>query len=542
MKPVWQIAGLWRPEALWLAFGAALSLGAVAAGALLIGASGGAIALALTGGFLLLPVALQLAGPLRVSLRYLERVFTHEATFRALADLRVWLFKGLAKSAAGGLGFRRAGDSLARLVNDVDSLDGLYLRISVPLLGALLLLPILAVLLWQASPFAEIVLVPFAVGAFLLPWLAAKAAQASGPAAGLAMADLRNAALDALTGLPEVKVYAAEGRMLAAVQSREASLLAAQRALAGDTSRINAAAFLLAQAGVLAAIFCGLLAPPGPALVAVFVAIFAFEAVLALPRAGLLFGQAAAAAARVVEAANAPPPVPDPAVPAAMPAGTAIAFEHVSFRYGADMPWVFQDLSLQIPANTRIAILGASGAGKSTLASLLLKLAAPEQGVIRFGTADLAALPAEAVRARIAYLSQSTHLFADNIRNNLRLGDPAADDERLWAALEAAQVAQTVRALPDGLDHYLTEGGRNLSGGQGRRIALARLLLSDAPVLILDEPCAGLDAATELAFMETMNAATQGRTVLLILHRLTGAERLDRIWRLTAGHLVAAAG
>jgi ATP-binding cassette subfamily C protein CydC len=225
-----------------------------------------------------------------------------------------------------------------------------------------------------------------------------------------------------------------------------------------------------------------------------------------------------------------------------MPAGNAIAFEHVSFRYADDLPFVFENLSLQLPAGSRTAILGPSGAGKSTVAALLLKLIAPASGQIRIGTADLAALPSEAVRHRIAYLGQTTHLFADTIRNNLLLGDPTADDAKLWAALEAAQLAQTIRELPEGLDTWLGEGGQNISGGQGRRLALARTLLSAAPILLLDEPCAGLDADTETEFMKVLNTATQGRTVVLIAHRLTGVEQLDRIWRLTGGTLMAAMG
>jgi len=355
------------------------------------------------------------------------------------------------------------------------------------------------------------------------------------------MSGLRSAALDALSGLREVKIFAAEGRMLAAVQSREAAHLAAQRDLTAQASRLNAIAYLAAQAGILLVILLGLTGAPVSALISTFVAIAAFEAVLFLPRAGLLYGQASAAAARVVSAAEAAPTVPDPAHPAAMPAGTAIAFEHVGFRYAEDLPWVFENLSLQLPAGSRTAILGPSGAGKSTLAALLLKLAAPNSGQIRLGSADLATLPAEAVRARIAYLSQTTHLFADTIRNNLRLGDPAAEDARLWSALDAAQLSETIRALPEGLNTWLGEGGANLSGGQGRRLALARTLLSSAPILLLDEPCAGLDAATEMDFLRTLYAAAAGRTILLITHRLTGAEQLDRIWRLTAGTLMAAA-
>jgi ATP-binding cassette subfamily C protein CydC len=225
-----------------------------------------------------------------------------------------------------------------------------------------------------------------------------------------------------------------------------------------------------------------------------------------------------------------------------MPSRNAITFEHVSFRYAADRPFVFENLSLQLPEGSRTAILGPSGAGKSTIASLILKLVQPVSGQIRFGGTDIAQLSAEALRHRIAYLGQTTHLFADTVRNNLLLGDPAADDAKLWAALEAVQMADVVAALPDGLDSWLGEGGATVSGGQGRRLALARTLLMNAPVILLDEPCAGLDAATEQEFFRVFNAATEGRTVLLILHRLTGVEYLDRIWRFTGGTLVAAAG
>jgi ATP-binding cassette subfamily C protein CydC len=382
-------------------------------------------------------------------------------------------------------------------------------------------------------------LVPYAAVAFALPLAAAAAARETGAAAGLAMAGLRNAALDAISGLREIKIFGAEGRMLAAVQAREAELLAAQRGLNRRISAFNAAGFLVGQAAVLLTILIGLVSPPAAALIAVFVLIMAFETAQGLPRAGALFGQVQAAAARVVQAAEAAPPVAAPAQAAPMPAGTAIAFSHVSFRYAPEVP-LFENLSLQVPAGSRVAILGASGAGKSTIAALLLKLIAPSGGEIRLGATDLAALPAEAVRARIAYLSQTTHLFADTIANNLRLADPGATDEQLWSALEAAQIAETIRSLPDGLDTWLGESGDSLSGGQGRRLALARTLLSRAPILILDEPCAGLDAETEMAFYRTLNGAIDGRSLILIAHRLTGVERIDRVWRLTSGTLVPA--
>jgi ATP-binding cassette subfamily C protein CydC len=260
-----------------------------------------------------------------------------------------------------------------------------------------------------------------------------------------------------------------------------------------------------------------------------------------LPGAGILAGHAAAASRRVLEAAQAPVPVPDPTHPVALPAGFALRFEAVHFRWLPDRQPVFDGLSLDVPQGARVALLGASGAGKSTLATLAMKVAAPQRGRVLLDGIDLASLAATDVRRRVAWLSQATHLFDDTIRANLLLARPDADANALWTALDAARIGEMVRALPDGLDTWVGEGGARFSGGQGRRLALARALLSPAPILILDEPCAGLDAETERAFLATLNEVAEGRSVILITHRLTGVERLDRIWRLSAGKAVAAA-
>ncbi|HET6305645.1 MAG TPA: thiol reductant ABC exporter subunit CydC, partial [Rhodopila sp.] len=504
--------------------------------------SGVTVGVALVGAGLAVPAVLRGFGSARVVLRYVERMVTHDAMFRALADTRVWFFRRLARTSAGGLGFRQAGDVLARLVGDVEALDGLYLRILLPLAASVLLLPVLVVLIGHRAPgLATEIGVLFAAAAFVLPWLAARASGRAGAGLAAEAGALRIAALDALTGLREVRAFAAEGRMLAEVQAKEAALLSAQRAMAGRTALAGAASFLCAQVAVLAVLIdAGV--NPAAAIAGVFLVLAAFEAVGGLTRAGALAGHASAAARRVLEAADAPVPVPDPVDPVGMPVGTTLTFEGVEFRWQPDRPAVFDGLTLEIPQGMRVALLGPSGAGKSTLAALALKVAAPRSGHVLLGGVDIATLPAELVRARIGWLGQTTHLFDDTIRGNLLLARPDADEAALWAALDAARIGDVVRALPDRLETWVGEGGTRFSGGQGRRLALARALLSPAPVLILDEPCAGLDAETERAFLETLNETAAGRTVILITHRLTGVERLDRIFRLAGGKAVAAAG
>jgi ATP-binding cassette subfamily C protein CydC len=542
MQPLFRVIGLWGRQTGWLLAGLMISLAALAAAIGLMTLSGLTIGAALLAGSLAVPALLRGFGAARVALRYFERLVTHDGTFRALADMRVWFFGRLARTSAGGLGFRQTGDVLARLVGDIEALDGLYLRILLPLAGAVLLLPALVLVIGHRAPgLATEIGLLFAAAAFVLPWMAAQTSARAGAGLAREAGALRIAALDALTGLREVRAFAAEGRMLADVQAKEAALLSAQQTMASRTALAGAASFLCAQIAVLAVLIdAG--ARPALAIAAAFLVLAAFEAVGGLSRAGALAGHASAAARRVMAAADAPIPVPDPADPVAMPGETTLRFQAVEFRWQPDRQLVFDGLTLEIPQGARVALLGPSGVGKSTLAALALKVVAPRSGQILLGGVDIATLPAALVRTRIAWLGQTTHLFDDTIRANLLLARPGADDAAVWAALDEAHIGDVVRALPNRLDTWVGEGGTRFSGGQGRRLALARALLSAAPILILDEPCAGLDAETERQFLETLNQTAAGRTVVLIAHRLTGVERLDHIFRLSAGKAVAAAG
>ncbi len=545
-SPVLTVLSLWRRHAPVLMLGVLASLAALVAGLALLGASG--LRLAGTGAGLVLAsgLLLRLLGAGRVLLRYGERLLTHDAMFRALADLRVWFFRRVARTAAGGIGYRRSGDLLSRLVGDVEALDGLYLRIIVPLAGAVLALPLLFLLALRHGPgLAAAIALPFAASAFGLPVLAARLVGRRAGSLSERASGLRVSVLDLVGGLREIRAFGAEDRMLARVRAREQALLSLQQVLARDASVAGAASFLCQQAAVLAllASVAGLLfgrIPPVAGALLLFALLAGFELAGGLTRAGVLAGYMRHAAARVVEAGEPAPDAREP-IGTEVPQGHALRLRDVGFRWQPDRPPVFEHLTLDIPAGARVAILGPSGSGKSSLAALLLRVAVPQHGRITLGGVDLARLDPRTLRTRIAWLSQSTHLFADTVRANLLLGCPDATDARLWEALDQAEIGDTVRALSDGLDSWLGEGGTGLSGGQARRVALARTLLSPAPILILDEPATGLDAHTEQAFLSTLNQVAAGRTVILIAHRLTGVERLDRIWRLAGGIASAAA-
>jgi ATP-binding cassette subfamily C protein CydC len=404
-----------------------------------------------------------------------------------------------------------------------------------------LVLPILVIVLALHSALLALAVgLLFALAAFLLPLVAARQSAGAGDRLAQTLSGLRVTVLDAITGLREVRVFSAEGRMLAAVQAREATLLAAQRDVAKQARLAQAASFLCAQAAILA-VLLGLGTPAPAAVAAAFLTIAGFEAIGGLPRAGALAGHAMAGARRVRAAATAPLVSPDPPAPRRLPANTTLRFEGVSFRWQPDRPPVLDGMTMEIAQGSRVAILGPSGSGKSTIAQLALRLVTPEAGRILLGGIDIAELKAAELRSQIALLSQQTHLFDDTIRANLLLARPDADERALWAALDAAQIGDMVRALPEKLDTWVGEGGYRFSGGQGRRLALARVLLSPALIVILDEPCAGLDVETEQAFFATLNDLGRGRTFILIAHRLLGVEKLDRIWRISGHHAVAAA-
>ena len=546
-----RVLGLWHGHHGRLALGALVACLAALSGVALLGLAGSGVARGLHQGVAAAAVvSLVLLRPLilvRPVMRWTERMLTHAATFRALADPRVWFFRRLADRLPAGLGLRRAGDVLGRLVTDVEALDGLYLRALVPLTAAAAVVIAIAVTLGLAAPvLALVVALPLLLVLALLALLAPGAARASAVVAE-ARGELRARAVEPLMGLEDVLAANGEARAVAAMDEAAAAQERAGRRLSSAGALGGAAGSLLWQAALLGAVAWGLAggaegAGVSLAVLALFLALAAGETLSTLPRAGAALASAGAAARRWFEAADSPVLAPEPGSPAPAPQGHAIRLRDVDFRWAEDRGPVFSGLSLDIPEGSRVALLGPSGIGKSTLAALLLRLALPQSGSMTLGGVEIAALSADAVRRRIACLTQDARLFDDTIAANLRLAAPGAPDAALWDALERARIADLVRALPDGLETRCGEGGARFSGGQARRIALARSLLSPAQVLILDEPAAGLDSTAEREFLETLGEATAGRTVLLIVHRLTGVERPTRILRLAGGRALSAAG
>jgi ATP-binding cassette subfamily C protein CydC len=476
----------------------------------------------------------------RPALRWAERLATHAAAFGALADTRVWFFRRLARRMPGGIGHRTGADLLGRLVSDVDALDRFYLGAIVPAAAALAAVLAIAALLGAEPLLLALVALPLAL-ALLLPFALAPTAARDSAEAAAARGGVRAAAADPLAGLEDLLAAGAEPAATTRLAAADAALAASQRRLVGRAALAGGAGALLASAAILGALAWGLATgEAAPALLALFLAVAAAEMLGLLPRAGLALATAGAAVRRLFDAADTPPPVAEPAAPAPMPDDATLRLEGVRFAWQPGAPEVLSGLDLTLRPGERVAILGASGCGKSSLAALLQKLAAPTAGRITLGGQDLATLAAAEVRTRIVVLSQHARIFDDSVAANLRLAAPDAPDAALWRALAKAGIAEKIRSLPEGLATRCGEGGARFSGGEARRLALARALLPPAAILLLDEPTAGLDAETERAFLQQLAIAVEGRSVILATHRLTGVEHPDRVFRLAGGRLLEA--
>ncbi|MFE2227115.1 thiol reductant ABC exporter subunit CydD [Streptomyces kronopolitis] len=487
----------------------------------------------------------------RAVFRYAERLVAHDAVFRMLADVRVAVFQRLERLAPAGLAGRRRGDLLSRLVADVDAVQDYFLRWLLPV-GAAVLVGAGAVgftgwLLPQAGAILAAGLLLAGVGVPLLSGaLARRAERQLAPARGR----LSTRVVEVLTGTAELTVAGALTARTEAVRraDRDLTALAARSAaVAGTGAGLSA---LLCGLTTAAAAVAGVQAVhagrlEGVALaVVVLTPLAAFEAVTGLPLAVQYRRRTRHAAERVFEVLDAPEPVREPAEPADAPATPfPLVVRGLTARHpGQDRP-ALDGVGFTLRAGHRLAVVGTSGSGKTTLAQVLLRFLDQESGTYTLAGTAARELDGDAVRRLVGLCAQDAHLFDSSLRENLRLARrdrsvPDGADQDLWDALGRARLADWVRGLPDGLDTMVGEHGARLSGGQRQRLALARALLADFPVLVLDEPAEHLDLATADALTADLLAATEGRTTVLITHRLTGLDAVDEVLVLDRGRIV----
>ncbi|MER7277263.1 thiol reductant ABC exporter subunit CydC [Dactylosporangium sp. NPDC000244] len=502
-------------------------------------------------------VAVRAFGIGRGVLRYVERVTGHDGALRVLGELRVRVFRRLERLAPAGLaGFRR-GDLAARLVDDVESIVDLVVRVALPIAVAAVTGLASVLLVWSLLPAAGLAL---AAGVLVVgvgvPLLQAALVRRADARLAPLRGTLAAGTVDLVQGLPDLIAAGAVDDALAALDRTDRELLTATRRSSAATGVSAAVTALCTGLAVLAALVAGALAVRGGTLHGEFLAVVVltplavFEIVGAVPPAAQHFAAARTALRRLAEVAATPDPAPDPVTPVALRPGAAVPAAAPVVRVeGVAAQWVpgrpvVRDVSFVLEPGARVALTGPSGSGKSTIASLLVRWLDPCAGRITLGGVDLRDARGDDVRHIVGYLGDDAYLFDSTIEANLRIGKPDATEAELASALRRARLTEWVRGLPDGLATSVGEHGVAVSGGQRRRIALARALLADFPVLVLDEPTEHLDEENAVALLRDLMAATRGRTVLLITHRTDARDYVDSVIALhpAAGSFGSVAG
>ena len=492
-------------------------------------------------------VLVRFLGLARPIARYADRLAAHDLAFRGLGRIRAAVYERIEPLAPGQLDGYRRGDLLARMVGDVDALQGLYVRGLGP--------PVVALVVGAACIGVTAAVLPVAAGILALgllvagvavPWLSAALSGTAGGRQAVGRGALTADLVEVLRGAPELVAYGQEEAALARVRGLDRELTRNGRRdalVAGLGEALTILVTGLTTAGVLAvAVLASGEGTLDPVLVATLalLALASFEAVAPLAATARELTATFASGRRVLALVDPSPAIQDPPSPLPGPPRDAtVALNGVTAGYGGDPP-VVRDLGLALAPGRKIALVGPSGAGKTTVTRLLLRFLDPRAGTVTIAGHDLREYAQADVRRHFAIAGQEAYVFDSTIRENLRLARPDASDAQLRAVLRRAGLDDWVASLADGLDTQVGEEGSRLSGGQRQRLTLARALLADAPVLVLDEPTAHLDPSTAQSVMDDVLDAAEGRSVLLITHRPEGLERMDEIVVLDDGRIADA--
>ncbi|WP_118986319.1 heme ABC transporter ATP-binding protein/permease CydC [Photorhabdus sp. CRCIA-P01] len=508
------------------------------AGAALAGFSG------YTFNYMLPAAGVRGAAILRTTGRYAERLVSHDATFRVLAHLRVFAFQKILPLSPGGIARFRHGELLNRLVADVETLDHLYLRVISPILSALIVIMVLTFSLG----FLDLTLA-YTLGGImlalliLLPLVFYNTGKSVGRDLTILRGQYRTQLTAALQGQAELMVFGAAGRFRKSMADIESRWLRRQQQQANLTGLSQAIMIFATGMTVtlilwLAANSVGGNSQPG-ALIALFVfcSLAAFETLGPVTVAFQHLGQVITSATRVAQLMQQEPEVMFPTSGPESSAQASIDIKNISFTYPDQSMAVLKNISLCLKAGEHIALLGKTGCGKSTLLQLLTRAWDTDSGSICLNQYPITAYDESTLRSMISVVSQRVHVFSHTLRQNLLLAKPNATDNELETVLKQVGLSNLLETN-EGLNCWMGEGGRQLSGGEQRRLGIARALLHSAPLMLLDEPTEGLDADTEQQILSLLRQHCQHKSLIIVTHRLYGLDHMDRIYVMDGGTII----
>ena len=480
-------------------------------------------------------VGVRFFGIARAVFRYLERLVSHDLSLDLLADLRSRIARAIHRLGPAGVASFRAGDLVGRTLDDVDEIQHVFVRVIAPPLIAIVVafLTLLLAVLWLPASVPTI-LIPLAVAGVLVPWVTQRAGNASGRAVAGERGQLIGRTVETIEGAQAIVALGEEDRMLAAADEAAAGMAAAERRTAwlhGFGDAITLALVGIALVGTLwvaaAAVEVGSLDGVMVAVLAML-AITPFEAVAPLPSAFERLGRSLGAADRLFEVVDAESPTTPPEQPVPIDPNATLRVQGAVVTAPSGQR-ILGPIEFTVWPGARIGIVGETGAGKTTLAHVMCRFRDPNEGVVSLGGVDLRNVDPDELRTVVGYEDDRAFLFRGSIAGNVRIGDRGASNDDVRATLDRVGFGEWIDELPDGLDFDVGEGGEFVSGGQRRRLALARALLADFPILVLDEPISGLDPVTAEAVMDDLLDAGRDRSLVVITHRPVGLDRMDEI-------------
>jgi len=492
--------------------------------------------------------AMIILGLARGTFGYLGPYLSHVAAFRILVDLRDEFFWAIEPLAPAKLARRRTGDLVSTAVSDIELLELFFAHTAGPAVVAFIV-PIIALTALATINLllAEALLI-FLILLILMPRLAFWLGTTLGERLRGQQALLNSQVLDTIQGMKEILSFGYSRQRLEELSENSATLLALQARQARNIGLQSAAKISIVSAGILAVLLCASILvrqnslAPGFLPITMILASSVFLSITSVVEISKQLSLTRAAARRLFLLLDEQPAVRDesgldPAVPIES-IEPSISLQDVSFRYAPDEPLILSSISLEIPAGSTVALVGTSGAGKSTVINLMLRFWDPEAGRILLGGSDLRRYPMMQLRRLFSVVSQDVFLFSDSIRENIRLGRPEASDAEVEEVASRARIHDFIITLPQGYDTLVGERGVRLSGGERQRIAIARALLKGAPILVLDEATSSLDAENERAIKEALMERREGRTTIMIAHRLSTVVDADWIFVINGGRVV----